>query len=360
MGKQLKSNSLIAFSDFLDKIAQAYQQNLPFVAYREPNVTKLTAFFQENDTLHLAHDFESKGFVFAPFDTKDAIVLIPDTHELQTEFEAQAVDSASRAIPFPETAASKETHINLVDEAKTFLIENALPKVVIARSKTIPVAHFDLLQTFYRLLAKYTAATVYVWYHPKVGLWMGATPEMLVTLVGQHFKTMSLAGTQVYQGDMEVSWRSKEREEQQLVTDYVVSKLKDKTLQLQAGKPYTVKAGTLLHLRTDIQGELSKDMDLKSLLNTVHPTPAVCGYPTDKAKAFIFEKEQFDRSFYTGYFGRLHPTEKTTLYVNLRCMQILANDKARIYVGGGITQKSKPQLEWEETVAKCNTMQAVF
>jgi isochorismate synthase len=355
---------LIPFSDFLDKLIVAHQQKLPFVAYREPNVKKLTAFFQEDDRLHLVDDFENKGFVFAPFDSSDSngfSVLIPDTQEIQTIFEAQEnIDITSQTTPFREAIASKEAHINLVDEAKTFLIENALPKVVIARSKTIPIPGFDLLQTFYRMLAKYPAATVYVWYHPKVGLWMGATPEMLVTLEGQQFKTMSLAGTQVYSGDMEISWRSKEREEQQLVTDYVVSKLKDKTQQLQSGQPYTVKAGTLLHLRTDIQGELSSDMDLRSLLNTVHPTPAVCGYPTDKAKAFIFQKEQFNRSFYTGYFGRLHPTEKTTFYVNLRCMEITSNDQARIFVGGGITQKSNPQLEWEETVAKCKTMEAVF
>ena len=205
-------------------------------------MSKLTAFFQEDDRLHLVHDFESKGFVFAPFDTKDAIVLIPDTHEVQTEFDGQADDSVSQSTPFQESVASKEAHINLVDEAKTFLIQNALPKVVIARSKTIALAGFDLLQTYKRMLLKYPAATVYVWYHPKVGLWMGATPEMLVTLEGLQFKTMSLAGTQVYKGDMEVAWKSKEREEQQFVTDYVVSKLKDKTQHLLAGNSYTVKA----------------------------------------------------------------------------------------------------------------------
>ncbi|MGB2128846.1 MAG: chorismate-binding protein [Flavicella sp.] len=351
---------MIAFSDFLDKIAFAYEQNLPFVAYREPNETKLTAFFQEDDKLHLVDNFDTRGFVFAPFDAKDTTVLIPDTGEVLTNFEAESIDSTSQSNVFAEASESREAHINLVNEAKAYLIENSLPKVVIARSKTIPIRHFDLIQTFYRMLSKYLAATVYVWYHPKVGLWMGATPEMLATLQGKCFKTMSLAGTQMFQGTMEVQWKSKEREEQQLVTDYVLSKLKDKTEFLESGNPYTVRAGSLLHLRTDIQGELSEGMDLQRLLNTVHPTPAVCGYPTDKAKSFILEKEQFDRSFYTGYFGRLHPTQKTTFYVNLRCMQILSKQKARVYVGGGITQKSNAQLEWEETVAKCKTMEAVF
>ena len=32
-------------------------------------------------------------------------------------------------------------------------------------------------------------------FHPDCGLWMGATPERLITMSGHHLQTMALAGT---------------------------------------------------------------------------------------------------------------------------------------------------------------------
>ena len=46
-------------------------------------------------------------------------------------------------------------------------------------------------------------------------------------------------------------------------------------------------------------------------------------------------------------------------YVNLRCMEILDN-KAKVYVGGGITEKSSAVKEWEEVLQKANTMAKVL
>src|SRR5690606_19774936 len=101
---------------------------------------------------------------------------------------------------------------------------------------------------FKKLLATYETAFVYCWFHPKVGLWLGATPETLVNIDGQRLTTMSLAGTQKYNGTLEVNWTSKELNEQQLVTDFILkqlesSNLKSQTLNL---KPETIKAGNLV------------------------------------------------------------------------------------------------------------------
>ena len=46
---------------------------------------------------------------------------------------------------------------------------------------------------------------------------------------------------------------------------------------------------------------------------------------------------------------------RTSLYVNLRCMQVLEN-KVKVYVGGGITSRSVPDKEWQETLDKSRTM----
>ena len=98
---------------------------------------------------------------------------------------------------------------------------------------------------------------------------------------------------------------------------------------------------------------------LHRVLEALHPTPAVCGLPTGKAKNFISRNEGYDREYYTGYLGRVTTGLNTQLYVNLRCMKINVN-KAQVYVGGGITSDSIPEHEWEETVAKSKTIKKVL
>ena len=64
--------------------------------------------------------------------------------------------------------------------------------------------------------------------------------------------------------------------------------------------------------------------------------------------------EQLDRSLYSGFLGVVSP-HQTSLFVNLRCMSI-QDHMATVYVGGGITEKSNPEGEWQEVLQKANTM----
>ena len=97
----------------------------------------------------------------------------------------------------------------------------------------------------------------------------------------------------------------------------------------------------------------------------MHPTPAVCGLPRNNAKDFVLKNENYHRSFYTGFLGEINMEDKnlnsknSSLFVNLRCMEI-RNEKASIYVGGGITKDSVAKKEWEETVSKSKTMKKVL
>ena len=206
---------------------------------------------------------------------------------------------------------------------------------------------------------------VYVWYHPKIGLWMGATPEILLELKNSDFKTMSLAGTQRFEEGKEVVWESKELEEQEIVTQFIKHQLNEISTDLKIDATETFKAGSLLHLRTKVEGKLNPKSSLKKLIEGLHPTPAVCGFPRDTAKAFILKNENYNREFYTGFLGEINlgyedtNDKKSHLFVNLRCMQI-DNNTASIYVGGGITKDSIAKKEWQETVNKTATMKAVL
>jgi isochorismate synthase len=89
----------------------------------------------------------------------------------------------------------------------------------------------------------------------------------------------------------------------------------------------------------------------------LHPTPAVCGVPTDRARAFIQRHEAHARDLYCGFWGPWNPDGRTELFVNIRCLRATEHG-ALLYIGAGITKDSDPQLEWEETERKATTWTA--
>jgi isochorismate synthase len=348
------------------KIKEHYKRKLPFVIYNKPNVKEVFGLFQQNDDLNIiTNQFDSQGFVFAPFNSNDTTVLFPlSTSELVSDnmlvndhLEFQDVLSINHD--------SKSAHVDLVEKGVEAIKKEHFKKVVLSRKEKVTLTEIDVVETYNKLLQTYPNAFVYVWFHPRVGLWFGATPETLLRLENNCFTTMALAGTQVYKENVAPKWNQKEVEEQEIVTDYIVNKLSNFSKGLQVSETETVKAGSLLHLRTEIRGELdiTAENSLFSLVDLLHPTPAVCGLPKETAKQFILENENYNRSYYTGFLGELNmgnPSENDShLFVNLRCMEI-KNTQAFIYVGGGITKDSTPEKEWEETVAKSKIMMKVL
>lgn len=348
--------------NLLEKIQKQYQQNIPFVAYRKPNTKSILAFFQHNSELHISLNYKESGFIFAPFDDKKEAVLIPEN---KSDFFKEEITFSSEDVITPTFSSeefSKENHVNIVDRAIKAIQEKEFRKVVISRKELVELTNFELIEVFKRLLMAYSTAMVYVWFHPKVGLWLGATPETLVKINENNFETMSLAGTQVYKGTTNVTWQEKELDEQQVVTDYIIEKLTPICEQISAKNVETIKAGSLLHLKTHVTGRLKAQNS--ELITGLHPTPAVCGLPKEKAKEFILKNENYNREFYTGFLGELNlmlnnQCKVSNLFVNLRCMQI-KNKKAFIYVGGGITKESNSIKEWQETVAKAKIMKSIL
>ena len=55
--------------------------------------------------------------------------------------------------------------------------------------------------------------------------------------------------------------------------------------------PYTARAGRLVHLRTDFTFTLTDMHLLGDIIDSLHPTPAVCGIPKDEARRFIMTHE---------------------------------------------------------------------
>lgn len=362
------------FVDLLQSVTDQYAKNLPFVIYRKPKEQKVCAVFQQDAQVHYVNNFKESGFVFAPFDKTNKSVLIPLHNKLEAIYVPKITLEKGKENIIVTTAKQQKFHLDLVQKGITTIKTGSLEKVVLSRVLEAKFKSPTLL-LFQNLLDQYSNAFCYLWHHPKVGTWIGATPEILLKAENQQLTTMSLAGTQKYVAGHLPEWGKKEIDEQQLVTNYISDALKTAVSNLNISTRESVRAGNLWHLRTKLTGTFEKG-NLAAIIQALHPTPAVCGLPLVAAKNFILENEGYPREFYTGYLGELNFKEvkerssnrrnqenkaytvikkTTTLFVNLRCMQ-LKQHQANIYIGGGITEGSDPDKEWQETIAKSTTM----
>jgi isochorismate synthase len=351
-------------TDFFNKISKVYNSNLPFVVFRRPNEVSIKAYIQKNKELYHLNSFNKHGFVFAPFNKNEKIVVFPiDKCGILTSntSDEYTIETTENKLNFKAVfnEKTKEDYVQLVQKGINFIKNKNAEKVVLSRKESLECDNLDVVNTLKKILNNYKNAFVYLWFHPSIGLWMGATPEKLINVNQSIFKTMALAGTQLYKNSKDVIWNEKEKKEQQFITDFILENIKETIDNIRISDAYTVKAGNLLHIRTDISGNLKSPNLLGSLIDTLHPTPAVLGLPKNMATKFILENEGYNRSYYSGYLGELNIDRNTNLFVNLRCMQLNKNT-ASIYIGGGITVDSNSIKEWEETVSKAEVMKNVL
>ena len=334
---------------FFEDIEHHFHNKLPFVVFRQPNQSKLTAFLDFG-----TNEKSNKRFIISPFDS--SIYFLIHSHKiLDLDYNSEIATTKSKGIEWLDLENKQKEHTELIGKALSSIQESPLKKVVLATSLRYNGALNSPLSYFKRILAQYINTFNYLLFHPDCGVWMGATPERLITMSGHRLQTMALAGTRPY-GSSE--WGNKEKEEQEFVVREIVNTLKQYTPHelIKYADTETIRAGHLEHLRTTITAELSiSPIDSAQAL---HPTPAVGGVPKQMALEFIDLYEQLDRSLYSGFLGAVSP-EQTSLYVNLRCMSI-QDYIATVYVGGGITEKSDPQDEWQEVLQKANTMGSIL
>ena len=269
--------------------------------------------------------------------------------------------------PDTEISGEKDHFIKMVGKGITAIYEGEFDKVVSARTYDEPLSeNFNIIDQFNRLEKAYPDAFVSLVSILGKGTWMGATPELLIESSSVHFRTVSVAGTQPFPLDKDLSeaaWNQKEIEEQAMVSRYIVEQFKTIRLRefIETG-PRSVRAGNMIHLKTEYTVDLN-EVHFPELgtvmLHLLHPTSAVCGMPKFSALRFIAANEHLNREFYSGFLGPVNMDGVSRLYVNLRCMQILRT-RAVLYAGAGITHDSVPEKEWDETTLKCQTLLGVM
>jgi len=351
------------------------QNAYPFFAYQLPNTGNIQIGVQ---TDFIAKDYQflsdlegGNGFVFSPFDTEsshkswfiradinlqaseigsDSIQLLrSEAVEMDKEFFSSRIIESSHELYFNQVS-------KMIDDLKQFKLDKAiLSRIQILDGMGMNCA----VDSFLKLSESYNTAFVFLVSIPKVGTWIGASPETLLSSKNNTIETVALAGTQKLAGRIidEIKWEQKEVHEQALVSSYIEEVLKNYNVsKYNRTGPETVQAGNVVHLKTTYL--LPNGMSFNQLSNLVqdlHPTPAVCGLPKNKALKLIREIEEHDREYYAGYLGPIEANGSISLFVNLRSMKVLEKQMA-LYVGGGITADSIPEKEWEETCLKAQTL----
>jgi len=287
------------------------------------------------------------GFLISRFDNNnDAYFIAIESRHTNPVFEYSSVSETS---PINlEKADYIKICASYIEKCNT-----ELEKIILSRirsfSSTVPAN-----EIFHELRKAYPSAFVYLANSPAFGTWIGATPEVLLTRNQTKFSTMALAGT--LSANKQTQWKQKEKQEQKLVSDFILNELGQLEIETVSIGPYTTRAGNVVHLCTRF--EFETDVQRELIIKSLHPTPAICGLPQGLSKRRVLASEPHDRELYSGFLGPINHREGDELYVNLRCLRSDKN-QIHLYAGGGITKDSSPEKEWEETEMKVATILGV-
>lgn len=413
-------------------LSELYQSGYSFALYRLPQQEPVLILSQNSvATLQRLADLQSyQGFLFAPFAlTKDtpALVIVPE-HSVSSATQISALLSSLSSLTTPSSAPqtdsteSNSTGAGAKHEQPEFtgselpadirerwgelagdsiayarycqafaafmqeLSAGGCGKLVLSRQQSVSLpAHFAALQAWARACSLYPNMMVSLVATKDGGMWLGSSPEILLSGSGAAFRTVALAGTmplspvsgQQQSNDAAVlpqlsDWSPKNRTEQQIVVDYIASLLQQHASCYSVVGPFTARAGKVVHLKSEFAFKLKTPSALAAMVEALHPTPAVCGLPKERAFAFIQAHEGYNRSYYAGIVGPFNYQEHTALYVNLRCLRLeepccsllplsatadeLPVRHATLFAGGGILSSSEVQDEFKETCAKMATL----
>lgn len=344
-----------------------YEQRVTYVAQHEGEPEILSSVAQLNGR---------EGFVIAPFQPSDEcpVVLIhPDERRVillngENNSEGGLDENGGLSGKKPdggldeneglkgnENSDEKEGYVRDFGCFHEQLQRGEFRKIVLAR-RSVQTTRLSAEALFAKACRMYPRLFVALVCSEASGMWLMATPEVLLQGSEGEYHTMSLAGTQKTEAPEALVWPQKDREEQQYVTDYIEACIRTFSDDCCLYGPYTMKAAHLCHLRTDIHFRLPSDDVLGDVLEALYPTPAVCGIPKEPARRFILCHEQEPRRYYSGFVGMLSPRSDTHLFVSLRCMRLLPDGICELYAGGGLLKESEMEKEWRETEVKMQTM----
>lgn len=354
----------MGFPDRIDAfIDELVDSNHCFAAYytkgMKPTVI-VSADSSAKKVKDLNEEIVGKAFVMHPFNISESCPMISISgreYLFEESFEESLLGFCERKI---EDADISEEYRRSYDLFMKEIESGRCKKLVLSRTKNLcKDKKLSLGKSFVRSMSLMPNSYTYICKIDNDNIWFGATPEQLLNVSEGEGKTVALAGTKKGDEYSDIDcWDRKNVDEQQIVTSYIEGVFSSLNVDYHIGETRPIVAGNIRHLKTDIGFKLG-DISIFDILKKIHPTPAVCGIPKEKALEFICETEQHDRKYYSGYVGVVEERKNIDLYVNLRCANI-EGEKITLYAGGGIVCGSNINDEWAETERKMDIINSVF
>lgn len=352
--------------------------NIHFALYRLPKTNTINLIMQKSGTTQTFSNLPElngkRGFAIVPYHITGSTpvlliepdIVINDENQIFSFLKELNLPSKERntdryRIQENDDSNSFERYRKVYDLFQDELESGECSKLVLSRTFDIERgSRFSAGASFAKACQKYPDSFVFLYHTPISGTWLGCSPERLISGHTNQWITDALAGTQKADSDSpDYVWDEKNKLEQQIVVDYMQQQLSKAGIKSIHSNAETIKAGNLLHLRSEFSFQLDNPEKIGNILDLLHPSPAINGFPKEKAFEFILDNEGYNRSYYSGFIGNLDTNLRTDLFVNLRCMQISEN-KLRLYAGGGILSSSDLFAEWKETENKLQTIISII
>lgn len=374
--KELSGKSC-SCDELVTLVAERMNRCAPFACFRLPGegrtVHEIGLRHEARAVATTAEELRERkhlaGFLMAPFAVTTETPMLWIEEELGKQgasvLQLAACDEAELesfppVAPIPQALPNsyRVTFARFMEHLQDGMAE----KLVLAhRVELSSIATEQVVGAFDKALTHYPNAFVSLCYTPQSGLWLCATPEMLLRGDGTDWQTVALAGTMPRQADGEPSvWSEKNRREHRYVQRFIGELLEREGIPFRALDVETTTTGRLQHLQARFALQLPEGYAPITLAERLHPTPAVCGTPQRVAQRLILEEESAARSYYAGFLGWYEPERRVDLFVQIRCLQLLPEQTLRLYAGGGIVCGSSLESEWQEVLHKLSAIHSLI
>jgi anthranilate synthase component 1 len=268
----------------------------------------------------------------------------------------------------PTSNTTHGEYLDMVERAKEYIRAGDIFQVVPSQRWAVPleVEPFALYRSVRRI-----NPSPYLFFFNLAGgnggfQIVGASPEILVRVRGRTVTIRPIAGTRP---------RGKTPEEDKALEEDLLADPKERAehlMLLDLGRNdvgRVAKIGTVdpneqfaveryshvMHIVSNVDGELSDDHDALSALLAGLPAGTVSGAPKIRAMEIIDELEKEKRGIYAGAVGYFSAAGEMDTCIALRT-GVVKDGVLYVQAGGGVVYDSDPETEYQETVSKSKAL----
>ena len=263
---------------------------------------------------------------------------------------------------------NKRNWSEVAEKAIDAISKKYFRKLVVSRKHTCeinsPINTRNLLSA---LADRYPGCTIISYVEDGLQF-ISVTPERLLSLDAGCLQSDAIGGTlaedevALYTDvtDPQSVTATKLKEEHDIIVEEICRRLEPLCEPLKVPPvPNLKKLHNIYHLETPVSGKLRSKQTVLSLMEQLHPTPAIAGFPSIESVKWIRDNEKHRRGWYAGAFGLMHGDQSGEVSVLLRCA-LFGQTEVNVYAGAGLVAESDVDLEWQETELKMKAILDLF